>query len=104
MTFDGIIFSTGDVALCLSEKIDDASLDTMMKSGLETRFPEEYAAWQGRRKQILRRFYDTLAGRQVEMHAKLEQDLGNIRIKLCEAVTAEVLKPFPWVLRTSSSR
>lgn len=84
-----------DVTLCLSEKIDDASLDTMMKSGLETRFPREYAAWEGRRKQILQRFCDTLTGRQAETHAKLEQDLENIKTKLWEAVTAEVLKPFP---------
>lgn len=93
--FDGIIFSLDDVALCLSESIDDASLDTMMKLGLDTLFPREYAAWEGHRKQISQHFHGILTERQAETQAKLDQDLGNIRIKLWEAVTVEVLKPFP---------
>lgn len=84
-----------DVTLCLSETIDDASLDTMMKLGLDAWFPREYAAWEEHRKQILQHFQGTLTERQAETHAKLEQDWGRITTKLWEAVTVEVLKLFP---------
>jgi len=84
-----------DVTLCFSESIDDASLDTMMNLGLDKRFPRGYAAWEEHRKQISQHFHGTLTERQAETQAKLEQDLANIRTKLWEAVTLEVLKPFP---------
>ena len=65
-----------------------------MKLGLGTRFPDEYAAWEGRRKNIVQQFQDILAEQQAARHTKLEQDLTIIRVKLWEAVTTEVLKPF----------
>ena len=84
-----------DVTLCLSETIDDGSLDKMMKLGLDALFPREYAAWEGHRKQILQHFQGILTKRQAETQAKIEQDLRNMKTKLWEAVTVEVLKSFP---------
>ncbi|KAI0297435.1 hypothetical protein BC826DRAFT_166673 [Russula brevipes] len=88
-----------DDALCLSEKIDDNSLEILMGLGVNTRFPNEYATWERRRKEITQRFQETLANRQEEMHAKLEQTLEDIRARLREAVVTQVLKAFPSVLR-----
>ena len=84
--------------LCLSEEIDDKSLDTLMNLGLRNRFPNEFATWERRREEIKQRFQGIRAERQKEMHTMLERNLEDIRVKLREAVIIEVLKAFPWVL------
>jgi hypothetical protein len=91
----GSRFSGGDVVLCLSEKIDDESLDTLMKLGPSDRFPKEFATWERRKGEINQRFQGTLAERQNEIHTILERNLKEFKIKLREAVIIEVLKEFP---------
>jgi hypothetical protein len=66
-----------------------------MRLGLSTRFPEEYEAWEKRRTKIEKRFQKTLAERQEESHATLEQDSEDIQAKAREAVIGEILKAFP---------
>jgi hypothetical protein len=75
--------------------MEDESLETLIKLALDTRFPNEFAAWQRRRKEITQGFQGTLIDRQAAMHATIEQDFGNIRVKIQEAVIVEVLKAFP---------
>ena len=87
--------SGDDVVLCLSEKIDDRSLETMMKLGLDNRFPKEFATWEGHRKGIIQRFRDIRTERQNEVHTNLERNLIDIKVKLRKAVIIEVLKAFP---------
>ena len=77
--------------LCLSEKIDDESLEILMKLGLRDRFPNEFAAWKRRREEIKQRFLGSRTERQKEVHAELERD----KVRLREAVIIEVLKAFP---------
>jgi len=93
------LFLGGDVVLCLSEKIDDESLDTLMKLGPSDRFPKEFATWERRKGEINQRFQGTLAERQNEIHTILERNLKEFKIKLREAVIIEVLKEFPSVER-----
>ena len=81
--------------LCLSEKIDDISLETLMKLGLRDRFPNEFATWERRRNEIRQRFQGTRTERQKEMHTMLEQNFEDIKVRLREAVIVEVLKAFP---------
>lgn len=81
--------------LCLSEKIDDESLDTLMKLGLRDRFQEEFAAWERGRHEIKQRFQGTCTERQREMHTRLERDFEDVKVRLREAVIIEVLKVFP---------
>jgi hypothetical protein len=81
--------------LCLSETLDDKAVKTLMRLGLSTRFPEEYEAWEKRRTKIEKRFQKTLADRQEESHATLEQDSGDIQAKAHEAVIGEIVKAFP---------
>ncbi|KAI9460718.1 hypothetical protein F5148DRAFT_1377366 [Russula earlei] len=88
-----------DVVLCLSDTIDDKSLETLMELGLKSKFPSEYTNWRKAREEIAHRFQETLVTRQEEMNAKLEQDFEGIRVKLREAVVVEVLKAFPSVPR-----
>jgi len=88
-------FSGDDVVICLSEKIDDKSLEALIELGLRTRFPKECTAWERRRKEVIQGFRGAIAERQDEMHTKLEQSFADIRLKLQEAVVAEVLKAFP---------
>lgn len=81
--------------LRLSEKIDDESLETLMKLGLINRFPKEFSSWQSDREGIIQRFQDIRTERQNEMHTKLGRNLEDIKVKLEEAVIIEVLKVFP---------
>ena len=81
--------------LCLSEKIDDGSLETLMNLGLINRFPKEFATWERHREGIIQRFRDIRTERQNEMHTMLERNLEGIKVKLQEAVIIEVLKAFP---------
>jgi len=89
--------------ICLSDKIEDKSLEALIKLGLRTRFPDECTAWERRRKEVMQGFRETTTERQAEMPVKLEQSFKDIRVKLEEAVVAEVLKVFPWVLSTPRS-
>jgi hypothetical protein len=66
-----------------------------MRLGLSTRFPDDYEAWEKRRTKIEKRFQKTLAERQEESHATLDQDSGDIQSKAREAVIGEILKAFP---------
>jgi len=87
--------SGDDVVLCLSEKIDDKSLETLMKLGLVDRFPKEFATWERHREGITQHFRDIRTERQNEMHTELGHNLEDIKVKLREAVIIEVLKAFP---------
>jgi hypothetical protein len=88
-------FSGDDVVLCLSEKIDDKSLKTLMNLGLIDRFPKEFATWERHRGEITQRFQGIRTERQNEMHIMLERNLEDINVELREAVIIEVLKAFP---------
>ncbi|KAF8491332.1 hypothetical protein F5888DRAFT_1057818 [Russula emetica] len=88
-----------DVVLCLSEKIDDKSLETLMKLALIDRFPKDFAMWETRRGEIIQRFQGIRTERQNEMHIKLGGNLEDINVELREAVIIEVLKAFPSVRR-----
>jgi hypothetical protein len=81
--------------LCLSEKIDDESLEILMKLGLRDRFPNEFAAWERRREEIKQRFLGSRTERQKKVHANLERNFEDIKVRLREAVIIEVLKAFP---------
>jgi hypothetical protein len=81
--------------LCLSEKIDDKSLETLMKLSLIDRFPKEFATWERRRGEIIQRFQGIRTERQNEMYIMLERNLEDINVELREAVIIEVLKAFP---------
>ena len=87
--------SEEDVVLCLSEKMEDKSLEALIKLALDTRFPNECAAWKERRREIMQGFLGTLTERQAAMYAKIERDFEDIRVKIQEAVIVEVLKAFP---------
>ena len=87
--------SGDDVVLCLSEEIDDKSLETLMKLSLRDRFANEFATWERCREEIKRGFRDARIERQKGMHAMLERDLEGIKVKLREAVIIEVLNAFP---------
>jgi hypothetical protein len=89
------LFSGDDIVLCFSEKIDDKSLETLMKLGPSDRFPKEFATWERHRKEIMQRFQGTRTERQKEMHTMLERNLEDIKVKLQEGVVVEVLKAFP---------
>jgi len=88
-------FSGDDVVLCLSEKIDDKSLETLMKLGLIDRFPKEFATWERCKGEIIQHFRGIRTERQNEMHTVLERNLEDINVELREAVIIEVLKAFP---------
>ena len=81
--------------LCLSEKIDDKSLETLMKLGPSDRFPKEFATWERHRKEIMQRFQGTRTERQKDMHTMLERNFEDIKVELQGGVIAEVLKAFP---------
>ena len=81
--------------LCLSEEIDDKSLETLMGLGLSNRFSNEFATWERRRRETMQRFQGTCIERQEDMRAVLERNRENIKVKLREAVIVEVLKAFP---------
>ena len=81
--------------LCLSEKIDDESLKTLMELGLRDRFPNEFAIWEKRGKEIKQRFQETRTERQKDMHKDLERDLEDMKVRLRDAVIVDVLKAFP---------
>jgi hypothetical protein len=87
--------SGDDVVLCLSEEIDDKSLESLMKLSLKDRFSNEFATWERFREEIKRGFRDARIERQKEMHAMLERNLEDIKVKLREAVVLEVLNAFP---------
>jgi hypothetical protein len=91
----GSHFRGDDVALCLSKKIEDKSLATLMKLGLSDRFPNEFSTWERGRDEIMQRFQETLIKRQKEMHTVFEQDFADIKVRIREAVIIEVLKTFP---------
>ena len=81
--------------LCLSEEVDDESLETLMKLGLSDRFPNEFARWERRREEIAQHFRETCSKQQKEMLTKLVQIFENIKVRLRQAVVVEVLKAFP---------
>ena len=81
--------------LSLSEKIDDKSLETLMKLCLIDRFPKEFARWERRRGEIAQHFQGIRTERQNEIHRMLERNLEDINVELREAVITEVLKAFP---------
>ena len=81
--------------LCLSETIDDKSLEILMKLGLHDRFPNECAAWERRREEIKQRFLGSRTELRKEIHAKLERNFEDIKVRLREAVIIEMLKAFP---------
>ena len=81
--------------LCLSEKIDDKSLETLMKLALIDRFPNEFATWEKRRGEVIQRFQGIRTERQNEVYIMLERNLEDINVGLREAVIIEVLKSFP---------
>jgi hypothetical protein len=80
---------------CLSESLDDGSLDDLMCLSLKDRFSKQYDSWQTGRKSIKQRFQRALAERQAEQHARLEQESEGIKVELHKAVVDEVLKVFP---------
>jgi hypothetical protein len=84
-----------DVALCLSEALDDEALKALMRLGLGTRFPEESKAWEERVTETEKCFQTTFAERQAEIHATLEKNSGRIQTTVREAVFGEILKAFP---------
>ena len=81
--------------LCLSEKINDNSLEMLIKLGLRYRFPNAFATWERRREEITQHFQGTLTEREREMRTTLEQNSEDTKVKLREAVIIEVLKAFP---------
>jgi hypothetical protein len=91
----GLHLRGDDVVLCISKKIDDESLETLMKLGLRDRFPNEFATWERRRDEIKQRFQGIRIARQKEMHTMLEQNFEDIKVRLRDAVIVEVLKAFP---------
>jgi hypothetical protein len=84
-----------DVVLCLSEKIGDKSLETLMRLGLSDWFPNEFATWERGRKDVIQCFQEARTERRKEMHTVLERNLEDMKNRLREAVTFEVLKVFP---------
>ena len=91
----GSYYSGDDVVLCLSEEIDDKSLETLMTLGLRDRFPNEFATWERLREEIRRRFKGARTERKKDMRTMLERNLEDIKVELREAVIIEVLKAFP---------
>jgi len=83
-------FSEQDVVICLSEEIEDKPLETLIELSLRARFPNACTAWERRRKEVMQSFQGTITERQAEMHVRLEQNFEDLRIKLQEAVVAEV--------------
>ncbi|KAH9988133.1 hypothetical protein BJV77DRAFT_1061467 [Russula vinacea] len=81
-----------DVVLCLSEKIDDKSLETLMKLGPSDRFPKEFATWERHRKEITQRFQGTRTERQKEMHTMLERNFEDTKVNIQEGVIIEGIK------------
>ena len=67
-------FSGEDVVWCLSETLDDSSLETLMRSGLSTRFPKEHDIWKRQRNEIGQRFRRALAQRQEGPHVKVKSE------------------------------
>jgi hypothetical protein len=88
-------FSEDDVAWCLSETLDDDSLETFMILGPGTRFTREYDAWKRKRREIAQRFKSILSQRQTDLHVILERDSEDTKAKIRAAVVGEVLKAFP---------
>lgn len=88
--------SEDDFVFCFSETLDDQALKTLTRTiGLDVRFSKEYEAWEKRRTEIEKRFQQTLADRQAEIHATLEENSVNIQAMVREAVISEILKAFP---------
>ena len=82
--------------LCLSEEFDIVSLRPLITAlDLSTRFPKEYEAWDNGKNEIERRFQQIILQRKAKMHAKIEQDIGDIRVRVRQAVVSELLKTFP---------
>jgi hypothetical protein len=71
------------------------TLEILMKIGLRDRFPNEFAAWERRREEIKERFVGSRTERQKEMHANLERNFEDIKVRLREAVIIEVLMAQP---------
>ncbi|KAI0292619.1 hypothetical protein B0F90DRAFT_1671124 [Multifurca ochricompacta] len=63
----------GDDVLCLSNAIDDKSLKTLMDLGFSTRFSKECKAWEQDIGQITQLSLATLAEREADFHAKIEE-------------------------------
>ncbi|KAI0298432.1 hypothetical protein B0F90DRAFT_1818621 [Multifurca ochricompacta] len=64
-----------------------------------TRFSKEYADWEQNKENKTQSFLNTFVEKRVEMHTKLDQDFEDIRVKLKDAVTNEVLTSFPSLRR-----
>ncbi|KAI0292593.1 hypothetical protein B0F90DRAFT_1645427, partial [Multifurca ochricompacta] len=94
-TADQIRLLDGDDVLCLSNAIDDKSLKTLMDLGFSTRFSKECKAWEQDIGQITQLSLATLAEREADFHAKIEEGYEGIRVKVQEVVIGEVLSAFP---------
>lgn len=83
--------------LCLSEKINDESLETLMTLGPSDWVPKEFATWKRRRTGIMQRFERTRTERQREIHTILERNREEFinKYRLREAVIMEVLNAVP---------
>ena len=75
--------------------MEDKSLGTLIELALKSRFPNECARWEKRRKEIMQDFQGILTERLTAMSAKIEQDFEDVRVKIREAVVIEVLKAYP---------
>ena len=75
-----------------------------MGLGLSNRFSNEFATWERRRRETMKRFQGTCSERQEDMRAILDRNRENIKSKLREAVIIEVLKAFPCVLSAPATR
>lgn len=85
-----------EVAICLPEKFDSASLKSLVTElGLKTRFKKEYEAWEKSKDEIGPRFQQIVSKRKAEMHTKIEQDHEDMRVKVRRAVVSELLTTFP---------
>ena len=82
--------------LRFSEKFDIAPLRPLIAAlDLSTRFPKEYKTWETGKNEIERRFQQIISQRKAKMHAKIEQEFEDIRVRVRIYVVSELLKNFP---------
>lgn len=62
------------------------------------RFPKEYQAWEKRTIEIEKRFQKLVTERQAEIHEALQEESGELKLNVREAVIVEILKAFPLAL------
>ncbi|KAH9029437.1 hypothetical protein EDB85DRAFT_1531855 [Lactarius pseudohatsudake] len=99
-TADQIRLRWENDAICLAKEFDVALQRPLVTAlGLSTRFPNEYEAWDRKKNEIERRFQQIISQRKVEMHAKFEEEVDSIRVKVRGAVVSELLRTFPSLQR-----